>query len=68
LILGYQTTVIEPWSLDYFWVDFRITNNCDRTLELEQNLDLNSEKISWVGVTNTNLGLLEPGGSIKVIF
>ncbi|XP_023335859.1 trafficking protein particle complex subunit 13 [Eurytemora carolleeae] len=47
-------------------IQIRITNNCDRTLELEQNLDLNSEKISWVGVTNTNLGLLEPGGSIKI--
>jgi len=45
----------------------RIGNKSDRTVELEQCLDQDPEdKLLWVGVTNTNLGLLEPGGSLKV--
>jgi len=48
-------------------VHVRITNNCDRTVELEQSCEEDeARRVVWVGTTNANLGLLEPGGSIKV--
>lgn len=48
-------------------VHVRITNNCERTVELEQCCaEDEAGRVVWVGTTNANLGLLEPGGSIKV--
>ena len=54
----------------------RITNNCDRTLDLEAWCEVEEEdvnqtnrtcsKLVWVGTTNVKLGLLEPGGSTQV--
>ena len=46
----------------------RLSNSSERTLELEEELaDGEAGNYVWVGLIANNLGLLEPGGSVKVI-
>lgn len=50
-----------------FPITIQLENNSDRTMELD--LSLSREKggrITWTGVTEKGLGLLEPGGQIQV--
>jgi hypothetical protein len=44
----------------------RITNNCERTVELDLSLDNPPTRhLTWTGVCERALGLVEPGGSLE---
>lgn len=48
-------------------IGIRMENNCDRTVELELSLEApSSGSLTWTGVTQRGLGLLEPGGTTMV--
>jgi len=45
----------------------RLENNCERTVELDLSLtSSNTGLLTWTGVTERGLGLLEPGGTTEV--
>ena len=47
-------------------VSVRISNNCERTVELDLVLETSSRQLTWTGVCQRALGLVEPGGSLEV--
>jgi len=48
-------------------IQLRLSNSSERTLELEEELlDGEAGNYVWVGLIANNLGLLEPGGAVKV--
>jgi len=46
-------------------VSVRISNNCERTVELDLVLETSSRQLTWTGVCQRALGLVEPGGSLE---
>jgi len=46
-------------------VSLQLENCCDRTLEIDLTLDSKENKgvLTWTGITEAGLGLLEPGGT-----